>query len=97
LPNFSRRGKNLHNENLWIIFTLQQIFSELSKQEDEVDEHTVPIGEMINAYKFLFGKPERKRPLWRPRREREDNIKIDLREICLNCDGWIQMAQNGIQ
>jgi hypothetical protein len=37
---------------------------------------------MRNAYRVL-GKPERKRPLARPRCRREDNIKIDLRRI-----GW---------
>jgi hypothetical protein len=47
-------GENSHNDNNWIIFTLQQIFSELSKEEDEVDENTVPIGEMIDAYKNLI-------------------------------------------
>jgi hypothetical protein len=33
------------------------------------------------AYKILVGKPERKRPLGRPRRMWMDNIKMDLREI----------------
>jgi hypothetical protein len=32
------------------------------------------IGEKINAYRVLVGKPEGKRPLGRPRRRREDNI-----------------------
>jgi hypothetical protein len=36
-----------------------------------------------NAYSILVGKPERKRPLGRPRRRCEDNINMDLREI-----GW---------
>jgi hypothetical protein len=35
----------------------------------------------MNAYRILVGKPERKRPLGRPRRRWVDNIKIDLREI----------------
>jgi hypothetical protein len=34
-----------------------------------------------NAYRILVGKPERKRPLARPRRRWLDNIKMDLREI----------------
>jgi hypothetical protein len=38
---------------------------------------------MRNAYRILFGKPERKRPLGRRRRRWDDNIRIDLREI-----GW---------
>jgi hypothetical protein len=33
------------------------------------------------AYRALVGKPEGKRPLGRPRRRREDNIKMDLREV----------------
>jgi hypothetical protein len=39
------------------------------------------MGETRNAYRILAGKPERKRPLGRPRRRWVDNIKIDLREI----------------
>jgi hypothetical protein len=63
-----------------------------------MDKHTVPIAEMINAYKILFGKPEGKRPLCRPRLGREDNIKMDLNSICLSCDvGGIQKSQNRIQ
>jgi hypothetical protein len=36
------------------------------------------MGEMRGVYRDLVGKPERKRPLGRPRRRWEDNIKIDL-------------------
>jgi hypothetical protein len=43
--------------------------------------HVAPMGEKRNAYKVLAGKPERKRPLGRPRRRWVDNIKIYLREI----------------
>jgi hypothetical protein len=39
------------------------------------------MGEKRNANRILVGKPERKRPLGRPRRRWVDNIKIDLREI----------------
>jgi hypothetical protein len=39
------------------------------------------MGEKMNAYKILVGKPEGKRPLGRPRRRWVDNIKIDLRDI----------------
>jgi hypothetical protein len=51
------------------------------------------MGEKRNTYKILVGKPERKRPLGRPRCRWVDNIKMDLREI--GCDGvdWIVLAQ----
>jgi hypothetical protein len=39
------------------------------------------MGDKRTAYRILVGKPERKRPLGRPRRRWVDNIKIDLREI----------------
>jgi hypothetical protein len=41
------------------------------------------MGERRGAYRSLVGKPERRRPLGRPRRRWEDNIKIDIREF-----GW---------
>jgi hypothetical protein len=42
-------------------------------------------GEKRNAYRILVGKPEGKRPLGRPRRILEENIKLDLREIGWGC------------
>jgi hypothetical protein len=45
----------------------------------------------------LFGRPEGKRPLERPRRRWEDNIKIDLREIGINGANWIRLAQDRVQ
>jgi hypothetical protein len=37
-------------------------------------------------YRVLVGKPEGKRPLGRPRRRQEDNIKLDLQEVgCGGC------------
>jgi hypothetical protein len=41
------------------------------------------MGERRGAYRVLVGKPEGRRPLGRPRRRWEDNIKMDLREV-----GW---------
>ena len=38
-------------------------------------------GERRGIYRVLLGKPERKRPLERPRRRWEDNIKKDLQEV----------------
>jgi hypothetical protein len=43
--------------------------------------HVAHMGEKRNAYRLLVGKPERERPLRKPRRRWEDNIKMDLREI----------------
>jgi hypothetical protein len=50
--------------------------------------------EKRNAYGILVGKPEGKRPLGRPRRRWEANIRIDLREIGLAGMDWIVVVQD---
>jgi hypothetical protein len=45
----------------------------------------------------LVGRPEGKRPLGRPRRRWEDNIKMDLREIGINGANWSRLAQDRVQ
>jgi hypothetical protein len=52
------------------------------------------MGEKRNVYRLLVGKPERKRPLGRPRRRWIDNIMIDLLEIGVNVVDWIGLAQD---
>jgi hypothetical protein len=52
------------------------------------------MGEKRNAYRIFMGNPEGKRPLGRPRRRWEDNIKTDLREIGWNGMDWIDLAQD---
>ena len=47
-----------------------------------------------NAYRVLVGKPESNRPLGRPRRKWEDNIKMDLREVGCDARGWIALAED---
>jgi hypothetical protein len=49
------------------------------------------------VYRVLVGRPESKRPLERPRRRWEDNIKMDLRETGIDGAKWIQLAQDRVQ
>jgi hypothetical protein len=51
------------------------------------------MGERRGAYRALVGKPEGRRPLGRPRRRWEDNIKMDLREIGWGGKDWINLAE----
>jgi hypothetical protein len=46
------------------------------------------------AYNILVGRPEGTRPLGRPRRRWEDNIKMDLREIGFGYVDWIHWAKD---
>jgi hypothetical protein len=52
------------------------------------------MGAMRNTYNILVGKPERKRPLGRPRRRWESNIRIYLREIGWKGGNWMHLAQD---
>ena len=48
--------------------------------------HVVHMGESRGVFRVLVGKSEGKRPLGRPRRRWEDNIKMDLQEV--GCGVW---------
>ena len=53
--------------------------------------HVGGMGERSNAYKVSVGKPKRKRPLGKPRRRWQDNVKMDLLEVTVSQDrdrGW---------
>ena len=52
------------------------------------------MGEGRAVHSVVVGKPEGKRPLGRPRRRWEDNIKMDLQKVGGGCGDWIQLAQD---
>jgi hypothetical protein len=52
------------------------------------------MGEDRDVYRVLVGKPERKRPLGRPRRRWEDNIKMNLKEVGGGGGDWMELAQD---
>jgi hypothetical protein len=52
------------------------------------------MGERRGVYRALVGKPEGRRPLGRPRRRWEDNIKMDLREVGCGGMDWIDLVQD---
>ena len=57
--------------------------------------HVARMGERRGVYRVLVGKPEGKRPLGRPRRRWEDNIKMDLQEVGCGFMDWIELPQDG--
>ena len=52
------------------------------------------MGEGRGVHRFLVGKPEGKRPLGRPRRRWDDNIKMDLQEVGVGCGDWMDLARD---
>jgi hypothetical protein len=54
-------------------------------------------GEGRGVYRVLVERAEGKRPLGRPKRRWEDNIKMDLRETGIEEANWIRLAQDMVQ
>jgi hypothetical protein len=52
------------------------------------------MGEGRGAYRILVGSPEGRRPLGRPRRRWDDNIKKDLQEVGWRGMDWIDLSQD---
>ena len=56
--------------------------------------HVARMEEGRSTFKILTGKPTGKRPLGRPRRRWEDNIRMDLEEIGINAGNCVDSAQD---
>ena len=56
--------------------------------------HVARMGEERGVYRVLVGKPERRRPLGRPRHRWVDNIRMDLQEVGCGYMDWIGLAQD---
>ena len=54
--------------------------------------HVARMGESSGVYRVLVGKHEGNKPLGRPRRKWEDNIKMDLLEVGCRGMHWIELA-----
>jgi len=57
-------------------------------------EQVARMGERRGVYRGFVGKPEGTRPLGRPRRSWEDNIKVDLQKVACGGMEWIELAQD---
>jgi len=56
--------------------------------------HVVRMGDRRGVYRVLVGKSDGKRPLGRPRRRWEDNIKMDLQGVGCGDMDWMELAQD---
>ena len=87
LHNIHRQnfGPGLKNEELHYLYSSHNIVGAIKSIRMRWARHVARMGEGRGVYRGLVGKPEGKRPLGRPRRRWEDNIKMDLQEM--GCGG----------
>jgi hypothetical protein len=85
------------NDELNSLYSSQNIVRVVKSRRMRWAGHVARVGEGRGVYRVLVGRPEGKRPLRRPRRRWEDNIKMDLREIGIDGANWIHLAQDRVQ
>jgi hypothetical protein len=83
----------LHNNELHDLYSSPNIVTVIKSRKMSWAGHVARMGEGRGAYRVLVGRPEGQRPLGRPRRRWEDNIKMDLGEIGIDEANWIRLAQ----
>ena len=76
------------------MYFLRGIIRNLKSSRLRWTGHVARTEQSRNAYKVFVGKPEGKRPLGRPRRRWEDNIKMYLREVGCDPRNWIDFAED---
>jgi hypothetical protein len=85
--------RKLHNEELCDLYSSPSIIRIIKSKRMRWAGLITRMGEKRNAYRFLVGKPEGKRPLGSPRRRWVDNIRMDLGEVGWSDVDWIGLAQ----
>jgi hypothetical protein len=89
--------RKLHNDELHDLYSSPNIIRVIKSRRMRWARHVACMGEGRGVYRVLVGRPEGKRPLGRPRRRWENNIKIDHREIGIDGANWIRLAQDRVQ
>jgi hypothetical protein len=84
--------RKLHNEELNDLYSLPNIVRVVKSRRMRWAGHVAPMGEGRDVHTVLVGKPEGKRPLGRPRRRWEDNIKRDLQGVGGGCGDWMERS-----
>jgi hypothetical protein len=89
--------RKLHNDELHSLYSSPNIVRVIKSMKMRWVGHVARVGEGRGVCRVLIGRSEGKRPLGRPRRRWEDNIKLDLREIGIDRANWIRLAQDRVQ
>jgi hypothetical protein len=89
--------RKLHNDDFHDLYCSPNIVRVIKSRRMRWAGHVARIGEERGAYRVLVGRHKGKRPLGRPRRRWENNIRMDLGEIGIDVANWIRLAQDRVQ
>jgi hypothetical protein len=82
------------NEELGDLYSLPNIVRLVKSRRMRWAEHLMRMEEGRDVHRVLVGKPEGKKPLGKPRRRWEDNIKTHLQKVGGGCGDWMELAQD---
>jgi hypothetical protein len=86
--------RKLHKDGLNVLYTSPSNFRVIKSRIMGWDGHVARMVEGRGVYRVLVGKPEGKRPLGRPRRRWEENIKMDFQEVGCGGTEWFEPAED---
>jgi hypothetical protein len=86
--------RRLHNEELNDLYSSPNIIWVIKSRRMRWAGHVVRMGERRGAYRILVGGPEGRRPLGRPRRRGEANIKNGSSRSGMGGMDWNELAQD---
>jgi hypothetical protein len=90
--------RRLHNEELNDLYSSPNIIRVMKSRRMRWAGHVASMGEGRGAYRILLGRPEGRRPLGRPRRRWENDIKMVLQEVGWGAWtglGWLRIGTGG--
>jgi hypothetical protein len=90
----TRCWRRLHNEELHGLYSSPSIVRVIKARRMRWAGHVARMGVVRGEYNILVWRPEGRRPLGRPRRRWEDNIKMDLMETGFRDVDWIHWSQD---
>jgi hypothetical protein len=79
------KSAKLHDRDLHNLYSSPDTIRQIKSRRMRWAGHAARMGEGRNVYRVLEGSPEGKGPLERPRRRRENGLRLDLREIGWGC------------
>jgi hypothetical protein len=86
--------RQLHNEELNDLYSSTNNVRVVKSRRMRWAGHVAHMGEERGVHRVLVEKPEGKRPLGRPRRRWEDNIKMGVEEVGGGRGDWMELAQD---
>jgi hypothetical protein len=89
--------RKLHIDEIHSQYCSSKVGRVIKSRRIRWEGHVARMGEGRGVYRVLVGRSECKRPLGRPRRRWDDNIKLDLRKVGIDWTNWIQLAQDRVQ